>query len=272
VKKDSVYPFIATFDEHYGFEKVDNKIVPIHDQKAIDAILEFGHDLKPHAWVKGGDQVDCGPISHHNKNRRLFLENRRLKDDFEAYDRNMHQPINELVKGPKIFHIGNHEDWIADLIEEMPALQGLVSLPDFLGLRSQGWTIKGVGEVSHLGKLHFVHGEHIGSAENKAAKLLRSYARSIVAGHHHSMQSATMTTALDEDEVKMAWLIACLCKRNPSYAQNRPNQWMQGFGWGYVNAVTGRFNFYPTVIVDGVFYANGKTYGAKKFGRTRAAA
>jgi hypothetical protein len=271
VKKDSVYPFIATFDEHYGFEKVDNKIVPIHDQKAIDSVLAFAHDLKPHAWVKGGDQVDCGPISHHNKNRRLFLENRRLKDDFEAYDRNMHQPINELVKGPKIFHIGNHEDWIADLIEEMPALQGLVSLPDYLRLSETGWCVKDVGRVSNLGHLYFAHGEHI-TGTHKAANAVRSYNRALAFGHNHTMQSYTMTTALDEDEVKMAWGVGCLCKRNPVYAQNRPNQWVEGFLWGYINAVTGQFNCYPTVIVEGTFLANGKTYGAKKFGRTRAAA
>jgi hypothetical protein len=49
-------------------------------------------------------------------------------------------------------------------------------------------------------------------------------------------------------------------QKGPMYGQKRPNKWMQGFLWGYVNGPGGIFNDYVTVIVDGKAFINGRLY------------
>ena len=73
--------FIATYDLHYGFERKGGHKVALHDAKAWEAVLQFGRDFKPDTWIMGGDMLDCGVISHHNKGKPGRTEGLRLVSD-----------------------------------------------------------------------------------------------------------------------------------------------------------------------------------------------
>ncbi len=59
------FTYVFSPDKHWGYEPAPGRhLRPLHDQKAINAMLEFGKDFKPDVWIEGGDDLDCGPVSH----------------------------------------------------------------------------------------------------------------------------------------------------------------------------------------------------------------
>lgn len=61
--------YAALFDLHYGYERRNGHKVPLHDMRAFGAALAFLKDFRPDTLILGGDILDCGAISHHNKGK-----------------------------------------------------------------------------------------------------------------------------------------------------------------------------------------------------------
>ena len=251
--------FIAIFDAHIGYERdASRHKVPLHDAKAISVAMQFAHDFKPNHVILGGDILDCGSISHHRRGNTGQLEGLRLLAEAKECREKVIAPFEKLSKGRLVYHIGNHEDWLQDVTDEMPALEGVVDIRSLLNLDPR-WEVIPQGKASRLGKLTFIHGDQIRGGQNPANAAVTAYERNIRFGHYHTFQVATKTTPVDmAGHTGIA--VPCLSKKGHRYGQGSPNKWMQGFLWGYIDGPGGIFADYVTVIVDGKAVIDGKAY------------
>jgi hypothetical protein len=254
--------FAFLTDLHWGYQTVGGHKTSTHDPKAIKAVLSFLADFKPHTIILGGDVLDCGLISHHSKGKPGRKEGFRLLADAKECRANVILPLEGLATDLRFIE-GNHEDWLNDMVEEDPALEGLVDIRSLLHLEK--WTFIPQGKGTSLGKLHFIHGDQIvGGGANKAQKAVADYERSVRFGHFHTYQAFTKTSAMDLHP-KTGVAVPGLCRNGLAYAKGAPSRVLQGFGWGYVED-GGNYTDYVSIIVKGSFVALGKRYGGSKHG------
>jgi hypothetical protein len=116
------------------------------------------------------------------------------------------------------------------------------------------------GSGHTLGKLYFMHGDTLGSAEHVAKQAWNFYNRNVRFGHVHTYQVHSPKRAMDADIMHTAVAVPCLCRRDAIFMEGRPNAWMQGFNYGYIQP-NGHFSDYTPIITDGKFVAEGKLYG-----------
>lgn len=249
--------FVALFDTHFGYEHRSGHKIALHDPKAISAVLKFVKDFKPDRTILGGDTLDCGSISHHNHGKPGAVEGFRLLADAVELRKVLIDPLEESTKGALTYHIGNHEDWLTDLEQQIPALEGIIDVRSLLKLGKR-WEVIPQGDCSKLGKLVFIHGDQIKGGQYAAKNAVEAYERNVRMGHYHTYQVQTKTSAVDLNG-HTGCVVPCLCKKRPGYGGGSPNKWMQGFLWGYVSP-DGTFADYVSVIVNGKFIALGKEY------------
>lgn len=250
--------FIFATDFHYGFERRSGHKKPLHDEKAIAAMLKFAADFRPDVFILGGDVIDAGCISHHNSGKPGLTEGLRLIDDVAGAHKKIIQPIEELKPSQMVYITGNHCAWLDQLTDVMPALQGIVNLKALLKLDK--WTVVPQGGVFNLGKLTFMHGDTVSGGEHIAKAAVINYERSVRFGHYHTFQTYTKNSPLDSKQAKTGIAVPCLCRKGPGYGKGKPNKWVNGFLWGYV-APDGSFNDYVSIIHEGRFTGpTGKVY------------
>jgi hypothetical protein len=252
--------FVALFDLHWGYERDGQRHkVALHDEKAISVAMQFIKDFKPDHVILGGDALDCGSVSHHRRGVVGQLESLRLLAEAKELRAAVIEPLEKQIKGRLVYHIGNHEDWLSDLVDELPALEGIVDISSLLKLDEDRWEVIPQGKASRLGKLTFIHGDTVKGGQNPALAAVTNYERNIRFGHFHTFQMATKTTPVDQNG-HTGIAVPCLSKKGHRYGLGAPNKWMQGFLWGYVGGPEGIFNDYVTVIVNGKALINGKVY------------
>lgn len=249
--------FVALFDVHYGKERRGGRLVEVHDPRALDAVLAFLSDFKPHSIILGGDFIDCGAVSHHHRGRPRLTEGLRLLEDFRSARTHILDPLEAAGASQLIYHIGNHEAWVDRLVDEYPGLEGVIDVAS--GLRLDDWKVVPQGGFSKLGKLHFIHGDQLRGGDNPAKYAVNAFERSVRFGHFHRASLHSKINALDISDVRTGMGVPGLCRRNPGYGRGAPNGWSLGFLWGYVHP-DGSFNDYLTHIVKNRFFANGKVY------------
>jgi len=251
--------FVALYDLHFGYERRNRHKYPLHDMKAFRAALAFVKDFKPDTLILGGDMLDCGAISHHNHKKPGLTEGMRIKTDAEECRTQIIEPLERALPrhAKKVYLIGNHEDWLEDVSIKQPALEGLLDLTDLLGL--QQWTVVEQGGFYNLGKLTFIHGDQLGTADHIAKKGVLEWERSVRFGHNHTFQAYTKTSALYIKLGRTGIAVPCLCTKDPKYGEGKSNRWMQGFLFGYL-LPDGTYRDFVAIIVDGVAVVNGKVY------------
>lgn len=230
---------IAVFDLHH----------PKHDKKLWANILRFTEDFDPDIFVFGGDNQDLEVVSHWVGNKRKVVEGKRLKKDFDTFNDDILDPLDCILRDDveRVFHLGNHEDWLYQYLEVHPEMEGLIEFE--LNLHLDKWRMLQYGEVSKFGHLHATHGTYCNL--HHAMKTAQVYGRSMMYGHLHTLQTHTLVTPLDSLPYA-ATAIPCACHMNPDYAKNRPNSWTNGFAVYYIQP-NGLFNLYPVVAIDGCF-------------------
>lgn len=248
--------FVFAADLHWGYERRGGHKIPLHDLKAIKAMLAFVRDFKPDYFILGGDALDCGAISHHNKNKPGNIEGLRLLNDAQELREAVLDPIESYSKN-LIFITGNHCDWLNDLTIETPALEGLIDVASLLKLEK--WKVIPQGGTYNLGKLTFLHGDTIVGGEHCAKAAVINYERNVRFGHFHSFSTYTKTSPIEQKLSKTGICVPCLCSKGPKYGEGKPNRWAQGFLYGYTGP-KGYFNDYVVVITDGQCIVNGKLY------------
>ncbi len=233
------------------------------DLKTNNAVVSYIEDAGPwDGYVSLGDVYDLNVISDHNKGRLKLVEGQRVFDDIQAGNAYLTQQYIAAGR-PKKVHLvaGNHEFRMKRYIDANPELDGIVNLekhiPSFVNYVDY-W---GKHELLEIGKLLLIHG--IGSAKGQCAAALRDYGKSVVMGHSHRIESASLRYHGD-DETKIAQSIGCLCEYGQPYLNGRPTMWSQGFATLSVWP-DGRFNLTPVLIFDHAFVApNGKFYDGKR--------
>lgn len=248
--------FVALYDAHFGSELRNGHKVPLHDPRAINVAMQFIKDFQPDHVILGGDMLDCGAISHHNKDKAGQIEGLRILADAKELRAKVIEPLEKSVPGRLVYLTGNHEDWLNDLIVKQPGLAGIVDIKSILSLSAR-WEVVPNGGASRLDKLAFVHGDQIKGGQNPAKAAVEAFNRNIFLGHFHTYQAYTKVNSLDQHG-HTGTVVPCLCKRDPSYGAGAPNRWVQGFLYGWTSPQ--QFNSYVPIIIGGKATINGKAY------------
>jgi hypothetical protein len=257
--------FIFATDAHCGRDRIYRKgkyvLQDAHNGPGIKAFHSFVKDYDPDVVIFGGDMVNCASISHHTRGQNRFREGMRLKDELDLCAKLLVKPVEDTVRRNtrKVWIRGNHERWVDDHIEEYPELEGLVNVEAYLELEEKGWEIIDYGELFQLGKLYFMHGDNLGGAYH-STRAVQQYHRNVRYGHHHTYQVGTEVSAVDNRDFHTAISVPCLANRNPGYAQNKPNRWVNGFLYGEV-LNSGVFRDDVVVMVENQFVMDGRIYG-----------
>lgn len=244
--------FIAWPDTH----------LPFHNERAVDTALSIVSWYKPDTVVILGDFLDCSPVSHWLKDKKLSKEGMRLQDDYDLGNRYLDEIIEASGCSHLVYIEGNHEDWINQALERNPEFKGMIELEKglkFRERRSTGLKIthKKYNELHNIGKLWFTHGTY--TNEFHAKKHVEKYRRSIVYGHLHDVQSYTSISPVDVEDKHMGLSLGCLADKNPEFMRNRPNNWAHCVGVGMVRSDL-TFNIDPVIISKGVASYAGKTF------------
>ena len=264
-KKLIMKKFLCIFDAHEGYElkRTNGKLTKrfSHDQKALNAVLNFAADFQPDVVILGGDNMNMGFISRHTRSKPRLIEGLRAEMEYDLFNTKVLEPIENYLKyDPELVYMkGNHEAWVDQFLEENPTIEGLIEPENYLQLVDRDWKIIDYGGVYKLGKLHFAHGDNISaSVKQIAAKALDMYQRNIVTGHRHTAQIYVSNAMADMDP-HISYVIPTLSHPDPDYVNQKPTNWVKGFGYGYV-ADNGNFNLYPVIITKGRFIAEGLEY------------
>jgi hypothetical protein len=249
----AVLTAVSAFDSHY----------PHVDKPTWAATLDFVKRNKVGLFVFGGDNLDCGAISHHTKGKPLFRPRGQMLRDLEGFRKNMLEPVEKLLPKDciKVWLTGNHEDWASQLIEEQPELEGLLDFPKYLGLEERGWEVKPQGGHYKRGHLKWIHGDVLTGGATICRKALDTYVESVVFGHVHAFSSATKVLPESAKYKWQAWATGCVGKVNASYLKSRPTGWLNGIAITEFYGTRGHFNHYPVTMFGGKF-----AYGAKEYG------
>lgn len=253
------YRFVFAVDVHWGYEINGRVKQPLHNLKAITAMLEFSRDFRPHGFVLGGDVLDLGAISHWNKKNKLSLEGLRIQQDMEEVGRHILAPIEDMGAVDQVWINGNHERFLEDLVEAEPGLADTLTIPRLLNLDARGWEFIPTGGHLDLGKLRFVHGDQLGGGDAVAKAAILEHNNSIAFGHFHTHQEYVKHSPVDSSDIHVGIAVPALANRGPAYMKRRANKWANGFMSGAIFP-DGSFSYQVTKIVNGRFFANGRVY------------
>lgn len=234
---------------------------PEHSKESIKSVLLFLKDFKPDTVIYQGDQLDMGVISHWNKDKKRKVELKRLKQDYEGFDKDILLPVEKAVgkKCKKVWITGNHEDWAQMYLDKNPEVEGMIEPEICLNLGKRGYKYVPLNGVYKLGKLNVIHGFY--HNQYHAAKHVSVFEGSVVYAHLHTTQEFTKTSPVDTGNFHSATCLPCLCDLSPDYMKNRPSSWVHGFGVVYL-LPNGNFHLYRIVMVDNRFIFNGNYYAA----------
>ena len=235
---------------------------PEHDVKAMETFCEFLKFYKPHGLINLGDFMEMGSVSHWPSNDgspKVFSEDvKSAKEVLEQIDR---------AAGPqcvyKRFIIGNHEDWLNQLlVNKVPEfMYGIedhgvqLRIQDILGLKDFGYRVIPLNEILRLGDAHFIHGYY--TSKNHASKHLDVFGCNIYYGHLHDVQSFSGVSVKGMHE---AASLGCLRGLQAPFMKGKPNNWSHALGIFEFN-IDGTYTRYIPIMVNGKFTFNGKKFG-----------
>ena len=254
--------WVCLFDAHY----------PQLHKPTWDAVLNFvdKNQKKIAGFLFGGDQFHNEEISHHTSGKPLLRPPGSYKRNTDGFDRLLKDLEKRLPKEcERVWIVGNHDHWETQLLDRSPELAGTIERELLLGLADRGWEVLHLGEGKELGKALVVHGEGLTGIGNQASvyhakRAVESYCTSVDYGHLHTTQSYTKVLPHSSKDKWVAYSSPAACSLNPSYLQNRPTAWVNGFTIVELHDPTkanSNFNVYPIIVSDGTFSFGGETYG-----------
>jgi hypothetical protein len=270
IKPSPVQPF-AKFEEseRYPLEKEERWLIlpdtqiPFHDQKSLDAVLSYASEIHWDGIIQLGDFMDWDFISRWSKENARKIEGQRFLEEYLHGNAVLDQIQTAVRTQNKDAHIviieGNHDWRIENVVDQTPALEGLIEMERNLRLAERNitywryWTHR---KPFIIGKAWFIHGEYIGT--HHAKKMAESFHRNVFYGHTHDVMSYTKTTAWGDSI--MCSSLGTLSVLDLEYMGHRPSNWQQAFAEFFFQS-NGNFNHYVTNIVENEFVAiNGRKY------------
>lgn len=195
--------------------------VPYHDEKAVNAFLDYCKDVQPNIIVINGDLVDMYMLSRFAKGegRNPMTEIEIARGILEAFRVNC--PKAEIY-----YVIGNHEQRLEKtILTKAPELASLIE-DIFSIFKLDEINVKGCGTLTINDNFVFKHGSLLGNKSGLSAiKEMENAYLSGATGHTHRLAKYIARKA----GRKFVWLeTGCLCSMEPEYMLF-PN-WQQGFG------------------------------------------
>jgi len=266
------------------YRRIDDELIPIHDERAMEAVINLAKDLKPNEFVNLGDTVDFAALSRFQKDSDHFY--RTLGPSFQRIH-DFYAQLRADHPESKITEVdSNHHKRLTDFV--------LKNMPDFYGVRQAGsdpneypvFTYPYLANLKHVGvdwvgaygsaeyeykdDLAFIHGTMAVSNGSTAAKLAKANPdRNIVQGHVHRAETQYHTDR--RGKMLGAFAVGSLCRIDgvvPSYHsavneigkpvvynENWQNSCMVIRDYG-----DGDYQFDHVLIKDGRIIYNGKTY------------
>jgi len=236
--------------------------VPYVNEPAMKVVLSITKDINPDGFIILGDFMDMEPISHWLKNKKRTLENKRMRDDYIEGNKLLDKFDSILPANcDKRFFYGNHEDWYFQLIEEMPALEGLLEPKTELKLEERGYQVYDtVNHIERIGRLCFTHG--IYHNQNYVKAHIDKFQTNVLHGDMHSPRFRCSESPAREIAL-VGYCLGCLCNLAPAYGKNRPNKWSHGFAVVHFFE-NGFFDVDIKRIVKGRCIYNNKLYDGNK--------
>jgi len=222
----------------------------------LEPVWEFAKDFKPTQVVLGGDVHEWSSVSSWLADQSKLLEGGTIAASYEELEHVIFKPIRKAApKAKKVFIVGNHDDRINTVLRVQPNFRGFIELSKNI---PKDFEIVPVNMPYCIGSnLIVIHGLYTNAFHAK--KTVEAYHVSVLYGHVHTFQSYTLISPIDPKKFYMGQSIGCLSTLNPEFMKNRPNSWMNGFCYVYVNSDE-TFHHVPVIIVDGKFYAEGRKY------------
>jgi len=229
---------------------------PEQDNEAMRLVGLFLKDHKVDEIIYTGDGMNMSAVCHWEEKKNRKMEGKRVKAEYLGFVKNVLNKHREIVgeKCKFVYLIGNHENWIEETIDKDAKVEGYYEVEN----NFPSWVkIIPFNKIYKIGKLRVTHGFY--TNKYHASKTVDAFERNVVYGHTHDIQFFTKVLSDDVKDFHSAQSIGCLCNMNPDYMENRPNNWVHGFGVAYFQP-NGYFNFYQIVIVNNEFIWNRKIY------------
>lgn len=224
----------------------------------MDALAEFNADT----FVSLGDFMDCLSVSHWSKDPSRALS---LKDEIEHAWRLLDEIEARTPGARRIYIGGNHEDRLQRYLQDKaPELFGLIDIPKLLHLEERGWEYVPYKSDIQIGKLNLTH--DVGSAGRyNVYRALDTYQSPIATGHTHRLGYVVEGDATGDSQVsaQFGWL-GDVDQVDYLHRVKARRDWSLGFGYGYVDRLTGFAYLVPVPIVAGTAVVEGRVYGAPK--------
>lgn len=236
--------------------------IPHHNRIVCKSILNLMDDITFDKFVIMGDFMDFGCISHWNRNRHKTLELQRLKNDYIQGNAFLDEIDKRLPKNcDKHYLFGNHDGgWINQLLEEMPALEGLIEPESQLFLKKRNYKTYAYNQLVKFGRLFATHGIYVGT--NPIKKHLDELKTNVIFGHTHTL-GMRLSSSPAREIAFVGYNVGCVCDLSPDYMKNKPNAWQHGFAIGYFYP-NGYFDVQLIRVIQGKFVFNGKIYDGAK--------
>ena len=159
---------------------------PYHDPQAWLVALEVARELRPYRVVIIGDWQDCYSVSKFTKDPDRL---RFLRDELEDGRAGLRELETAAQAECYDFCEGNHEVRIPALINsKVPALHGMISIREYLGLDAHGWRWAPYKTSVRVGKMTYTH--DVGRYGMYAARwTLADVGTNVTFGHTHKLCS-----------------------------------------------------------------------------------
>jgi predicted phosphodiesterase len=236
--------------------------IPDHNEHAINAVIQFILDWKPDYLIHLGDLCDFASLSRFRVASAAELKGfaHEVKETNKFLDL-LDQILPTRCK--KVITLGNHDqrpeiyalnNWDASAMKLL-GMSKLPCAPQIFNLKERGWKVVPYGSIYTLGKANFTHGYFINKYH--AQKTVSRFFKNIYYGHTHDVQSHCVV-GMDGLPVE-AMSLGTLQRTNPIWLRGTPVSWVPSFSTMYLYS-GGKYNLYPTKIINGGFVAEGKYY------------
>jgi len=225
---------------------------PFHDERALDAAINYGIKNDPTILLLAGDILDCHDLSVYEKDPRkryTEIELQMIGDEFSQFRK-------AFPKARIVFQYGNHCDRLERyLIRKAPELFGLpgLDIPGLISMVNGADSIRGIEWVKdhriiRTGHLNHVHGHEFrgGGGVNPARWLYLKTGMNTIMGHCHRTSEHSQPNIRGEQIA--CWSTGCLSELTPPYM--RRNFWNHGLAYVEVES-SGDFRVKNIRILDG---------------------
>jgi predicted phosphodiesterase len=210
---------------------VPDQHFPLHDEKAVNCVLQAIDIVKPNIFINLGDVGEWDSVSAWRwKGKKLPpLEYQLPLIEQEITEVNAGLDLfDEKLKGvEKHMLVGNHDDWLDKFVEKNPYLYNF-TFRRACKLDERKYHYHNYNKPLKIGKLNFIHG--VFTTVYHAKLHAERFGANLVYGHTHDIQRHTLTKL---GGTVSAWSLGCLkdmTLESNIWLKGRPHNWNHGFG------------------------------------------